>query len=131
VLELGMLDLEEIATALQDQNSWDHCWLIDPQSGQIGFWTEDGGIDGRTPVDLEDLDLIPIEPLPSWVWYQDMATSPRASPISAPAAAWPERSRARARSAGSKIASTRTTPTCCRLGTPSSRPGGSGARFSG
>ena len=36
-------------------------------------WTEDGGIDGRTPVDLEDLDLIPIEPLPSWVWYRDMA----------------------------------------------------------
>ena len=68
-----MLDLEEIATALQDQNSWDHCWLMDPQSGQIGFWTEDGGIDGRTPVDLEDLDLIPIEPLPSWVWYRDMA----------------------------------------------------------
>jgi Uncharacterised protein family (UPF0158) len=47
--------------------------LIDPQSGQIGFWTEDGGVDGRTPVDLEDLDLIPIEPLPSWVWHRDMA----------------------------------------------------------
>ena len=68
-----MLDLEEIATALQDQNGWDHRWLIDPQSGQIGFWTEDGGIDGRTPVDLEELDLIPIEPLPSWVRYRDMA----------------------------------------------------------
>jgi hypothetical protein len=25
VLELGMLDLEEIATALQDQSSWDYC----------------------------------------------------------------------------------------------------------
>lgn len=49
------------------------CWLIDPQSGRIGFWTEDGGIDGRTPVDLDELDLIPIEPLPSWVWYRDMA----------------------------------------------------------
>jgi hypothetical protein len=68
-----MLDLEEIATALQDHNGWDHCWLIDPRSGQIGFWTEDSGIDGRTPVDLEELDLIPIEPLPSWVWYRDMA----------------------------------------------------------
>jgi hypothetical protein len=40
---------------------------------EIEFWTEDGGIDGRTPVDLEDLDLVPIEPLPSWVWYRDMA----------------------------------------------------------
>jgi Uncharacterised protein family (UPF0158) len=68
-----MLDLEEIAAALQDQDSWEHRWLIDPRSGQVGFWTEDGGIDGRTPVDLEDLDLIPIEPVPSWVWYQDMA----------------------------------------------------------
>ena len=73
MLEIGMLDLEEIATALQDQNNWEHCWLIDPQSGKIGFWTEDGGIDGRTPVDLDDLDLVPIEPLPSWVWYRDMA----------------------------------------------------------
>jgi Uncharacterised protein family (UPF0158) len=73
VLELGVLELEEIATALQDQDGWDHCWLIDPQSGQIGFWTEDGGIDGRTPVDLEELDLVPIQPLPSWVWYRDMA----------------------------------------------------------
>ena len=73
MLDLGTVDLEEVATALQDQNGWEHCWLIDPQSGQVGFWTEDGGIDGRTPVDLDELDLIPIEPLPSWVWYRDMA----------------------------------------------------------
>ena len=31
------------------------------------------GIDGQTPVDLDELDLVVIEPLPSWVWYQDMA----------------------------------------------------------
>jgi hypothetical protein len=73
VLELSMLDLDEIATALQDQTAYEHCWLVDPQSGQIGFWTEDGGIDGRTPVDLDELDLIRIEPLPSRVWYRDMA----------------------------------------------------------
>jgi hypothetical protein len=73
MLELSTVDLEEIATALQDQIAYEHCWLIDPQSGQIGFWTEDGGIDGRTPVDLEELDLIPIDPLPSRVWYRDMA----------------------------------------------------------
>ncbi len=32
--------------------------------------------DGQTPVDLDELDeqgLIGIRPLPSWVWYQDMA----------------------------------------------------------
>ncbi len=37
------------------------------------FWTSDTGIDGQTPVDLDDLDLIGIDPLPSYVWYQDMA----------------------------------------------------------
>ena len=44
MLELSAVDLEEIATALQDQTGYEHCWLIDPQSGQIGFWTEDGPI---------------------------------------------------------------------------------------
>ena len=30
-------------------------------------------MDGQTPVDLDEIDLIGIDPLPSWVWYQDMA----------------------------------------------------------
>jgi hypothetical protein len=30
-------------------------------------------IDGQTPVDLDELDLICIDPLPSSIWYQDMA----------------------------------------------------------
>ena len=37
------------------------------------FWTSDTGIDGVNPVDLDQLDLILIDPLPSYVWYQDMA----------------------------------------------------------
>ena len=37
------------------------------------MWTADTGIDGQTPVDLDELDLVCIDPLPSWVWYQDMA----------------------------------------------------------
>ena len=36
------------------------------------FWTSDTGIDGENPVDLDELDLILIDPLPSYVWYQDM-----------------------------------------------------------
>jgi hypothetical protein len=44
-----------------------------PQTGEIAFWTADTGIDGQTPVDLEELDLVCTDPLPSWVWYQDMA----------------------------------------------------------
>lgn len=73
MLELGQLDLEEIATALSDQTDYDHRWLIDPKSGQVAFWTSDTGLDGENPVDLEDVDLTPIDPLPSYVWYQDMA----------------------------------------------------------
>jgi hypothetical protein len=73
VLDLSSLDLEEIATALADQTDYEHRWLIDPHTGEIVFWTADTGIDGQTPVDLDELDLIVIEPLPTWVWYQDMA----------------------------------------------------------
>jgi uncharacterized protein UPF0158 len=72
VLDLGGLDLEEIATALADPTGYEHRWLINPETGEIVFWTADGGIDGETPVDLDELDLVPIEPLPSYVWYQDM-----------------------------------------------------------
>ena len=36
------------------------------------FWTSDTGIDGENPVDLDELDLILIDPLPPYVWYQDM-----------------------------------------------------------
>jgi hypothetical protein len=73
VLDLNSLDLDEIAEALADQTDYEHLWLIDPRTGDIAFWTSDTGIDGHTPVDLEDLDLLPIEPLPSYVWYRDMA----------------------------------------------------------
>jgi hypothetical protein len=73
VLDLSSLDLEDIANALADQTNYQHRWLINPQTGEIVFWTADTGIDGQTPVDLDDLDLICINPLPSWVWHQDMA----------------------------------------------------------
>ena len=36
------------------------------------LWTSDTGIDGENPVELDELDLIVIDPLPSYVWYQDM-----------------------------------------------------------
>lgn len=39
----------------------------------MAFWTSDTGIDGENPVDIDELDLIPIDPLPSYVWFQDMA----------------------------------------------------------
>jgi Uncharacterised protein family (UPF0158) len=73
VRELNGLDLDEIATALSNQNDYDTRWLVDPESGEIVFWTRDTGMDGSTPVELDELDhLVVIEPLPSYVWYQDM-----------------------------------------------------------
>jgi hypothetical protein len=73
MLDLGAIDLEEIANALADQTDYEHRWLLDPRTGQVAFWTSDTGIDGDNPVDIDELNLILIDPLPSYVWYQDMA----------------------------------------------------------
>jgi uncharacterized protein UPF0158 len=73
MLDLGRLDLDEIAAALADHTDYEHRWLIHPQTGEVTFWTSDTGIDGQNPVDLDELDLVCIDPLPSYVWYQDMA----------------------------------------------------------
>ena len=72
MLDLDAIDVEEIASALADQTDYEHRWLIDPRSGELAFWTSDLGIDGENPVELDELDLILIDPLPSYVWYQDM-----------------------------------------------------------
>ncbi len=73
MLDPGEFDLEEIAAALASQTDYEYRWLIDPHTGQVAFWTSDTGIDGENPVELDELDLIPIDPLPSYVWFQDMA----------------------------------------------------------
>jgi hypothetical protein len=73
VLDLSLVDLADIATALADQNDYEHHWMINPDTGEIAFWRADTGIDGQTPVDLDELDLVVIDPLPTCVWYQDMA----------------------------------------------------------
>jgi hypothetical protein len=73
VLDLGHLDLDEIATALADQTDYERRWLINPTTGEVVLWTSDTGIDGHNPVDLDELDLVCIDALPSYVWYQDMA----------------------------------------------------------
>ncbi len=84
MLDLNALDVDEIATALSDQTDYEHRWLIDPRTGEIAFWTSDTGIDGENPIDLDELDLLPIDPLPSHVWYADMADF--AQQVSDPAA---------------------------------------------
>jgi hypothetical protein len=37
------------------------------------YWTSDIGIDGQIPVELDELDLICIDPLPSCIWDLHMA----------------------------------------------------------
>jgi hypothetical protein len=74
MLEIDKFDLDEIAMALSDQSLYaGHLYLMNPETGEIVFWTREGGIDGKTPVDLDALDLVAIRPLPSYVWYEDMA----------------------------------------------------------
>jgi hypothetical protein len=73
MLDLARFDLEEIATALADQTDYEHRWLVDPRTGETVFWTSELGIDGQNPVDLDELDLVVVDPLPSSVWYRDMA----------------------------------------------------------
>ncbi len=73
MLDLGGIDVEEIAAALADQTDFEHRWLLDPRTGQVAFWTSDTGIDGENPVGIDELDLISIDPIPSYVWYRDMA----------------------------------------------------------
>jgi hypothetical protein len=71
-LDLDRIDLDMLTTALQDQQGYEHRWLLDPNDGELHVMTEDG-LDGAGPTDLEELDLIPVDPLPSRVWYHDMA----------------------------------------------------------
>src|SRR5215207_5071702 len=73
MLDLDDVDVEEIATALADQTDYEHRWLIDPRTGKVAFWTSDTGIDGESPVEIDELDLTLIDPLPSYIWFQDMA----------------------------------------------------------
>lgn len=69
MLNLEARDLEQIAESLADQIDYDHRWLISPRTGEVVLWTVDGGIDGQSPVDLDDLDLVVIDPLPPYVWW--------------------------------------------------------------
>jgi hypothetical protein len=73
VLDLSGFDVEKIATALADQTDYEHRWLIDPRTGEMAYWTSDTGIDGENPVEIDEMDLIAIDPLPPYVWFQDMA----------------------------------------------------------
>jgi hypothetical protein len=91
-------------------------------TGEIVFRTADTGIDGKTPVDLGDLDVVCIDALPSWVWYQEM---PDFAEVVTGERAGRQLARAiqgREPSAGSMTSSTRRIRARCRRGTPSAMP---------
>jgi Ternary complex associated domain 9/Uncharacterised protein family (UPF0158) len=48
-------------------------WLADTSSATVTPVEAVSRTVSETAVDLDDLDLVRIDPLPSWVWYQDMA----------------------------------------------------------
>jgi hypothetical protein len=69
MLAISALDLDELVTALQDQNAqYEHFWLINPDTGEITFTSPD--LDPE--LDLDDTELVSIDPLPSQEWYRDM-----------------------------------------------------------
>ena len=131
MLDLGRVDLDEIAAALADQTDYEHRWLINPRTGEVAFWTSDTGIDGQHPVDLDDLDLVCIEPLPSNVWYQDMADFAERISDNVPGAGWRALSTVEVPFAGSRPSCTRSIHICYRPGTPSARAAAGGGLSSG
>jgi hypothetical protein len=111
MLELEMVNLDEIATALSDRSDCEHVWLLDPRTGEVAFWTSDTGIDGSNPVDLEDLDLVAIGALPSSVWYRDMVDFVEGSATIPPGVGWVGRLVVGAPFDGSGTSCTRSTRT--------------------
>lgn len=74
MLSLDNVDISAIADALQHQDDYEHMFLVNSETGEIVFWSRDCGIDGKTPIDLDDLpeELVAVRPVPSYVWYGDM-----------------------------------------------------------
>lgn len=75
VLDLAQIDLDELVTALSDQDGGYHSWLINPETGQLHLWSDDVGLDGDGSVDEDDLEergLDFVRPLRPHEWYQVM-----------------------------------------------------------
>jgi Endosomal/lysosomal potassium channel TMEM175 len=73
VLDLSSLDLEEIATALAGPGRPRAPVADQPRDRRSRVRASGTGIDGQAPVDLDELDLICVDPVPSRIWYQDTA----------------------------------------------------------
>src|SRR5258708_722462 len=67
------IDLAEIPHALADPHPYQHHSLLNPHTAEVRHLTADTRTDGPTPRHLHEPEPVCIEPLPPWVWYQDMA----------------------------------------------------------
>jgi hypothetical protein len=61
MFELEQLEVGEIGTAPADQTDYEHRWLIGPRAGKLEFWASDTGIDGQSPVDVDEPDRLVFE----------------------------------------------------------------------
>src|SRR5437764_6809969 len=70
MLDLAKINLEELASALQDQGQafYDQVWFVDRETGELRLRTEDNE-DEDEP---DEVDGVVIAPIPSYVWYRDM-----------------------------------------------------------
>ncbi|SNY57098.1 hypothetical protein [Paractinoplanes atraurantiacus] len=68
MLAIDRVDLEMLVVALQDQSALEHQWLLDPTTREVAMWTDEDGLDEEARE-----ELVHVDPLPSRVWYRDMA----------------------------------------------------------
>lgn len=68
MLDLDVINFDDLCMALED-HSYDAAWLFDPRTGALHL-DEPGVVD--EDIDLDDPELIPIDPLPSHEGYGDM-----------------------------------------------------------
>jgi Uncharacterised protein family (UPF0158) len=68
VLEVGQVDLADLAMALEDHSA-EHSWWLDPSTGEVDPFFSNSPAEGENGAAAA---LIPIRPLPTSVGYQDM-----------------------------------------------------------
>ena len=69
-LDLGAVDIDQVAEALQDQQDYEHWWTFDSRTCEIDYrsrYEEDYDADEE-----REPEVLVIQPYPSRVWYQDM-----------------------------------------------------------
>ena len=69
-IDLAAVDIDELATALQDQEDYEHWWTFDPRTGEFDYRSRYE--DDYDPDEERDPEILVIRPYPSHVWYQDM-----------------------------------------------------------